>query len=209
MNKIKAVLFDMDGVLIDAKEWHYEALNRALSLFGFEISKYEHIKSYDGLPTKKKLEMLTIERGLPIELHAFINDLKQQYTIDEVYQKCKPTFIHEYALSRLKKEGYKLGVCSNSVRKTVEIMLDKAMIIHNFNALFSNQDVRNVKPDPEIYIKCMDMLNVKPSETLILEDNDYGIKAALASGANLMRIRNVYDVSYAKIMDSIAIAENQ
>ena len=88
-------------------------------------------------------------------------------------------------------------------------MLDKAMIIHNFNALFSNQDVRNVKPDPEIYIKCMDMLNVKPSETLILEDNDYGIKAALASGANLMRIRNVYDVSYAKIMDSIAIAENQ
>lgn len=56
--KIKAVLFDMDGVLIDAKEWHYEALNKALKLFGMEISRYDHLNTFDGLPTKVKLMML-------------------------------------------------------------------------------------------------------------------------------------------------------
>lgn len=53
MPKIKAILFDMDGVLVDAKDWHYEALNQALSLFGMEISRYDHLVTYDGLPTKK------------------------------------------------------------------------------------------------------------------------------------------------------------
>ena len=49
---IRGVVFDMDGVLIEAKDWHYEALNRALGLFGFGISRYEHLTTYDGLPTR-------------------------------------------------------------------------------------------------------------------------------------------------------------
>ena len=59
MKKIKAVLFDMDGVLIDAKDWHYEALNKALGLFGMEINRYDHLNTFDGLPTKVKLQMLS------------------------------------------------------------------------------------------------------------------------------------------------------
>jgi beta-phosphoglucomutase-like phosphatase (HAD superfamily) len=78
---VEAIVFDMDGVLIDAREWHYEALNRALGLFGFAISRSDHLSVYDGLPTKRKLQMLSIERGLPSALHEFLNDLKQQYTI--------------------------------------------------------------------------------------------------------------------------------
>ena len=58
MSRIKAILFDMDGVLIDAKEWHYEALNQALKLFGCEISRFDHVHTFDGLPTKDKLELL-------------------------------------------------------------------------------------------------------------------------------------------------------
>ncbi len=203
MSKIKAILFDMDGVLIDAKEWHYEALNNALSLFGMEISRYDHLVTYDGLPTRKKLEMLTLERGLPIELHEFINDIKQQYTLDVVHQKCKPLFAHEYALSRLKAEGYQLAVCSNSIRKTVELMLDKAMIINHFDLYLSNQDVVNSKPDPEIYITCMNRLGVKPDETLILEDNEHGIKAAKASGAHLLMVQSVQEVTYTRITERI------
>ena len=91
---VKAVVFDMDGVLIDAREWHYEALNRALGLLGYEISRYEHLSSYDGLPTKRKLQMLTVERGLPAELHGFLNSLKQQYTLETVATRCKPVFQH-------------------------------------------------------------------------------------------------------------------
>ncbi len=74
MSLIKAVLFDMDGVLIDAREWHYLALNRALQLFGKEISREDHLANFDGLPTRKKLERLSVDRGLPTELHEFIND---------------------------------------------------------------------------------------------------------------------------------------
>lgn len=84
MTKIKAIIFDMDGVLIEAKDWHYEALNRALKLFGMEITRYEHLTTFDGLPTKDKLKMLSLERGLPKSLHSFINELKQQYTMEIV-----------------------------------------------------------------------------------------------------------------------------
>jgi beta-phosphoglucomutase len=84
---IEAVVFDMDGVLIDAKDWHYEALNDALGLFGYNISRADHLSTFDGLPTRRKLEMLTQERGLPKGLHGFINDLKQQYTVDQVFLK--------------------------------------------------------------------------------------------------------------------------
>ena len=54
---IKAILFDMDGVLIDAKEWHYEAFNKAINLFGLQISRYDHLRTFDGLPTKEKLKI--------------------------------------------------------------------------------------------------------------------------------------------------------
>ena len=193
----------MDGVLVDAKDWHYEALNKALCLFGMEISRYDHLVTYDGLPTSKKLEMLTLERGLPVELHQFINQIKQQYTLDEVHQKCRPVFVHEYVLARLKANGLRLAVCSNSIRKTVDIMLEKAMIIQNFDLVLSNQDVKRPKPDPEIYLTCMKKLGVEPRETLILEDNEHGIKAAVASGAHLLPIQTIYDVTYSRITERI------
>jgi HAD superfamily hydrolase (TIGR01509 family) len=209
MNRIRAVLFDMDGVLIDAKDWHYEALNKALGLFGMEISRYDHLVTYDGLPTRRKLEMLSLERGLPAELHAFINDMKQRYTLDFVHQKCKPTFGHEFALSRLKADGLLLGVCSNSIRNTVQLMLEKAMIIQYFDALMSNQDVDVGKPDPEMYRKCMERLGVAPQETLILEDNEHGIRAARASGAHLLEIEQPADVTYERIREAIAAAQGE
>ena len=81
MNKIKAILFDMDGVLIDAKDWHYEALNEALSLFGCEISLYDHLVTFDGLPTRDKLNMLSDLGKLPKDLHPIINTMKQKHTM--------------------------------------------------------------------------------------------------------------------------------
>ena len=209
MSKIKAVIFDMDGVLIEAKDWHYEALNRALNLFGMEISRYDHLITYDGLPTKKKLEMLSNERGLPRELHKFINDMKQQYTMEIVYANCKPTFQHEYALSKLKNSGYKMAVCSNSVRNTIEIMMDKASLAQYFEFYVSNQDVKNSKPDPEMYNKAINQLGLLPQECMIIEDNENGIRAAKASGAFVMEVDEVSDVNYQNIEKQIKMFEEQ
>lgn len=209
MSNIKAILFDMDGVLIDAKDWHYEALNQALSLFGMEISRYEHLVTYDGLPTKKKLEMLTLERGLPRALHNFINDMKQEFTFQLGYAKCKPTFNHQYALSNLKAKGYKMAVCSNSIRKTMDILFERAAITDYFDFYISNEDVKEAKPNPEMYLTAINRLGFKPEECLILEDNENGIKAATASGAHLFVVSDVNDVNLENITNRIAEIEGQ
>lgn len=203
MPKIKAVIFDMDGVLIDAKEWHYEALNRALALFGFSISRYDHLVTFDGLPTSRKLEMLSVERGLPRSLHPFINEMKQHYTLEYVYTKCKPKFVHQYALSRLKSEGYHLALASNSIRNTVDMMMEKSDLDQYLDFSLSNQDVTKSKPDPEIYNVAIRRLGLQPDECLIAEDNQNGVKAALASGAHLFKVDTVNDVTYNKIISRI------
>ena len=200
---IKAILFDMDGVLIDAKEWHYEALNRALALFGMPISRFDHITSFDGLPTSKKLEFLSLERRLPTELHQFINDLKQKYTMEIVHTRCKPFFAHEYALARLQVLGYKMAVCSNSVRNSVITMMDYAGLTEYIDLMISNQDVSSGKPDPEMYLKAMVHFNLQPEECLIIEDNDNGIKAAKASGGHLQVVRHVAEVNLENILNRI------
>lgn len=201
--KIKAVIFDMDGVLIEAKDWHYEALNRALKLFGYEINRFEHLTSYDGLPTSMKLKKLTLEKGLPVQLHSFINEMKQQYTVSMIQNLCRPRFNHEYALSKLKSEGYKLAVGSNSIRMTIEIMMNYAKLTDYFNFMLSNQDVKNPKPDPEIYLTAISKMDLKAENCLIIEDNENGIKAATASGAHLLVVKTVDDVNYDNIKNRI------
>jgi HAD superfamily hydrolase (TIGR01509 family) len=205
--KIKAVIFDMDGVLIDAKDWHYEALNRALSLFGMEISRYDHLMTYDGLPTRKKLEMLTLERGLPIALHGFLNDLKQEYTMEITASRCRPTFCHQYALSKLRQAGYRIAVCSNSVRASVELMLKKSALADYLEFFLSNQDVVNGKPNPEIYEKAIRLLDLKSHECLIVEDNPNGIAAARATGAHVLEVVSVDEVNWKNIQSAIQRCE--
>jgi len=199
MSSFKAVVFDMDGVLIDAKEWHYEALNRALNLFGYMISRMDHLTTFDGLPTKKKLEMLTLDRGLPRGLHPFLNDLKQIYTTEIIHLRCKPTFSHEYALSKLKGAGYKLAVASNSIRATVELMMEKSNLRPYLDVLISNQDVKNAKPDPEMYQSTAAKLGLKPADCLVVEDNPNGIRAAEAAGCPVMIVHSVNDVTLTNI----------
>jgi HAD superfamily hydrolase (TIGR01509 family) len=200
---IKAVLFDMDGVLIDAREWHYEALNLALRPFGLGIDRDAHLATFDGLPTRTKLEMLTKARGLPGKLHGFINSMKQKYTVDMVRQRCHPMFQHQYALSQLKDAGYKIAVCSNSVRQSLELMMARAGLDGFLDLMLSNEDVARPKPDPEMYLTAMDRLGLVPAECLIVEDNDHGVRAARASGAHVLVVSNPGDVTYERILGAV------
>lgn len=209
MSKIKAIIFDMDGVLIEAKEWHYEALNKALKLFGMEISRYEHLTTFDGLPTKEKLKILSINKGLSQNLHSFINELKQQYTMEMVYNYCKPKFHHEFALSKLKNEGYKLVLCSNSIRHTIEVMMQKAALETYLDFYLSNEDVSKPKPDSEIYTKAILKLGLKPEQCMVVEDNENGIKAAKASGARVMIVKETQEVNYENIKKHIEKFEGE
>ena len=209
MTKISCVLFDLDGVLVDATEWHYVALNRALALFGFDITRYEHLSDYNGLPTRKKLQMLSVEKGLPAALHGTLGRLKQVYTRDEILTKCRPVFEKEYMLSRLRHEGYRMAVCSNSIRGSLQLMIEQSGLTEYFQFLVSNEDVSRPKPDPEIYAAAMGRIGVAPAETLIVEDSPHGIEAARRSGAHLCQVAGFSDVDYFKIRSAIDRAERR
>ncbi|MES2677060.1 MAG: HAD-IA family hydrolase [Pseudomonadota bacterium] len=207
--KIKAVIFDMDGVLIDAKDWHYEALNRALDYFGYTpISRNDHLLTFDGLSTKKKLTMHFQTKDLTVEEHEQIDQKKQELTFDIVEQKCVAYPPHVEMLEKLKSQGYLLAVCSNSIRKTVEMMLSKASIIQYFDFYLSNQDVKNSKPDPEMYNTAISRMNLNPSEALICEDNVRGIESALKSNAFVLEVGTIVDVNYKNVSDAIVKIES-
>ncbi len=200
---ITAVVFDMDGVLIDAREWHYEALNTALNHFGYSISRTDHIARFDGLPTREKLTCLTTERGLPHGLHGLINDIKQAATVDLVYRECKPRFEHEYLLRELRSSGIKLGLASNSIRASIDLMLSRANIADYFDVILSNEDVRHAKPAPDIYIEALRLLGSRAEETLVVEDNDHGVAAARAAGCHVLQVAEISEVTYRHLMAKI------
>lgn len=201
---IAAVLFDMDGVLVDARDWHFEALNKALALFGMAIPRERHLETFDGLPTRRKLELLSATRGLPRELHGLVNALKQRHTVDAIHAGARPQFRHQFALARLKAEGLKLAVCSNATRASVTLMMEKTGLARFLDLMLSNEDVAKPKPDPEIYLAAMARLGMAAAQCLILEDNPYGLEAARASGAHVLEIGTPEDVSYARIRAAIA-----
>lgn len=210
MAKIKAVIFDMDGVLVDAREWHYESLNRALGHFGYTISRSDHLLTFDGLPTKKKLKMLSAQSDLPEGLHGLLSALKQKFTMQIIYQSCAPCFAHQYALSELKRAGMKLAVASNSIRATVQAMMSQTQLDQYLEFQLSNEDVLNGKPSPDIYLKAIDKLALEPDECLIVEDNPHGIAAAKGSGAYVLEVAGPEQVTLNNILSKIdEVEENR
>lgn len=203
MNRIKAVIFDLDGVLVEAKDWHYEALNIALSLFGCDFTYEEHLEKYDGLPTWEKLRMLNSEKGFPLELSDIVHKLKQIYTQEFFAMRCFPSHSQEYLFRKLRKCDIKISVATNSIRQTLDTAINNLQIGEFIEFSLSNEDIENSKPDPEIYLKLFKMLKLEPTECLIVEDNINGIRAALASGAHLLKVKGVEEVNHANIFKKI------
>lgn len=204
MSRIQAILFDMDGVLIDAASWHYDALNAALQPFGLSIGLDEHLTTFNGLSTRQKLEVLSVSRGLPRKLHEFVNKQKQKHTQALIAARCRPVFHHRYMLSRLRREGYVLAVCSNAVRETVDAMIGEARINEFFAFTLSNEDVKKPKPAPDIYLEAMARLGRQPQECLVIEDNSHGIAAARAAGARVVEVSDPDDVTYDRVAEALA-----
>ena len=207
---IKLVIFDLDGVLVDARELHYNALNKALSSIDkkYVIQRDEHLSTYDGLTTTKKLSMLSKYKGLSEDLHGTIHEMKQDMTlkiidgfsIDERIQSI---------LRSLKSEGYTIACATNSIRKTAKLQLIRRGFFEYIDFMYSNQDVKNPKPNSEIYLKCMIKAGVNPNETVIVEDSHIGRKGALSSGAYLCAVEDCSDVSYDKVKRSIHLANEK
>ena len=194
---IQLIIFDLDGVLVEAKQIHYDALNKALGK-EYAIEWNDHLSIYDGLKTNQKLEILTERKGLPVKEHANVWNKKQQLTL-QALSNLKPNLTIKEAISKLSQEGYKIACCSNSIRKSVLTMLSKLDLIEHMDLILSNEDVKNSKPHPEIYWKAISMMGCLPEETLIVEDSPYGLLAASRSKSNVMRVGSPKDVTYFNI----------
>jgi HAD superfamily hydrolase (TIGR01509 family) len=143
--------------------------------------------------------MLTLEKGLPAALHKVVTQLKQLYTREEILGKCWPSFDKEYMISRLKREGLRLGVCSNATRESVDLMLRRSAILDYFDVVLGNEDVARPKPDPAIYLEAMTRLGLAAKETLIVEDAGPGIEAARGSGAHIAVVGGFAEVDYWRV----------
>jgi beta-phosphoglucomutase len=103
--------------------------------------------------------------------------------------------------------GYKIAACSNSIRKTMEILFERAALSQYIDFYLSNEDVSKAKPDPEMYVVAIKRPGLAPTECLILEDNDNGIRAAKASGAHILVAQDVHEVNLENILQRIAQIE--
>ena len=185
------IIFDLDGVLIDSKEVHFKALNMSLSDIDpqFVISEEEHLKIYDGLPTRKKLTLLGELKGLPGEYSEKIWKRKQEATVELLSEINENEFLVEN-FKKLKKKNILLACASNSISTTVDIILKQLGIYKYFDLILSNESVEFPKPHPEMYWKAMLELKVYPEKTVIVEDSPIGRIAAKTSGANTMFVQN-------------------
>lgn len=199
--KYKAILFDLDGVLVDMPDGHYEALNRALSVFGAKIEQDEHYSFFNGLPTKKKLEELERQKRIPGGLGEFINNLKQKHTKEVIQERCKPDYSKLILMRHLKDRGYLIACCSNSLKETLHLMLKSAGLYDYFDLIIGNDEIKNPKPDPEIYLTAFDRLGIEPREAIIVEDSIPGIASAEASGATVYKVKNPEDVNLSLFQD--------
>ena len=201
---IKLIIFDLDGVLVDSRELHYIALNKALSEIGdqYTISKEEHLCKYDALTTTQKLKKLSAEKNLPEKYHNRIWKLKQQKTLQEIdnYQR-------DYRIidifKKLKSQNYKIACATNSIRETSKLMLIRKGFFDYIDFLYSNEDVNNPKPNAEIYMRCMIKVGANPDETVIIEDSHIGRKGAIRSGAHLCAVKDSNDLTFDKINSTI------
>lgn len=205
-SKIKLIIFDLDGVLVETKNIHFDSLNGALEE-KYRISWPDHISIYDGLKTEQKLEMLTKRHGLPSDDYHKIWRKKQEITLRKLKDiKQSPGLIS--CMEKLVDSGFRIAVCSNSIRKTVLTVLSKLGIMEFMDLVVSNEDVKNSKPHPEMYWKAISMMSVLPEETLIIEDSPYGLLAASRSKAYVLRVKNPDDVNLKNIEMKIEEIKN-
>ena len=197
MINIKSILFDLDGVLVDACEWHYLSFNKALKKkSNIEIGRQEHKKMFNGIPTKKKIEILVKQNRVKEEDCDSIWRLKQKLTEEIIISNCIVDKNKIDLLHRLKEKNILVGCVTNSIKKTAELMLKSSNIFCFMDTIITNQCVSNPKPSPEGYFMAMKTLNVSPDEVIIVEDSPKGIQAAKKTACKkVLQVKNAQEVT--------------
>lgn len=192
--KFDAVLFDMDWVLIDSFGWHFNALRQALQDFGFTLN-VDEFKELEWIPTIDKIKHLSAKKDISEDIFDKINNKKQEYTKININEWCKEDHEKILIFQNLKNLGLKIACCSSSKRWSVENILTKLWIIDYFDLIISSDDIKVQKPNPDIYLKAMEILWVENKKCIIVEDSDVWIQAAKAAWWFLVKVINSTEVT--------------
>lgn len=200
----KLIIFDLDGVLLDSRDLHFESLNMALELISpsHVISRPEHLKLFDGLNTRRKLEILSEKYNLDPSLHNQIWNLKQGFT-SSLLDNLNSDIELQKMFMLIREHNIAIAVASNSIGETVRKVLAKLGIESLVDFVVANEDVKFSKPFPEAYWKCMIEFGALPSNTVIFEDSEIGRRGALSSGAFLHTLRNRQDLTLGRVEKAI------
>jgi HAD superfamily hydrolase (TIGR01509 family) len=194
----KLIIFDLDGTLCDCRELHYIALNNALISNGQEpIDRQLHLLKFDGLNTNAKLDLLGIVNP---ELRREIFDDKQLQTILEARNIKKDNDLW-LILRYLSGIGFTMCVASNSIKETVQVILQQLGVIEWFDFYLSNEDVPEPKPSKMIYDMAMTIARTNQDNTMIIEDSEIGIRGAEDSGCKVMVVKDRHQLTYKNILE--------
>ena len=178
---IKAVIFDMDGLMFDTEKLWEDAFSVVGKKMGYELSNEFHMKTIGT--TEKKIALIFKEKfGADFPFDKFLLNCRKY--MDEIIGngglKIKKGLLE--LLDYLKKNNYLIAIASSSRLARIKWYLKCANIDENiFDAIVSGEDIINGKPNPDIFLKACELLNVKPEEAIVLEDSNNGIKAAFSA----------------------------
>ena len=201
---IKAILYDLDGVLVEAVEIHFDAFNMALMEVAGASIVPEEEEDFNGLPTKQKLEKLQSLGRIKETDKQVIWEKKQERTIDAIKKNLSydadKTDLHTFTRGL----GIRSACITNSITDTAKLMLECSGQWPHMEFLISNQMVKHPKPHGEGYIRAMVRMGLQPDDVLIVEDSDRGMEAAKSTSAYIWHVKDAHDVTLSGFKQAIA-----
>lgn len=182
MNNIKGLIFDLDGVLLSTDKFHYLAWKKLADRMGIEFTE----KDNERLRGVSRMESLEIVLSLKPSVKLSEEEkLAVATEKNECYREYLMTLTPDYVsdevratLASLRKKGYRLAVGSSS--KNTRFILEKTQLTDSFDAIADGNDIKNSKPDPEVFLKAAELIAVAPEHCAVIEDAEAGLEAARA-----------------------------
>lgn len=187
MNSIKLIIFDLDGTIIDSANANYKSYHDALKEIGVDLTReFFDIHSFNGKHYKDFLPKLI--PNPTNEIIEMVHDRKQ-----EIYKNNLSNInVHPYIRSVItnNRKKTKIALATTAAKIAVKNVLKAIDMENMFDLVITGDDVKNRKPNPEVFLKCMEYFNISAEETLIFEDSDIGIEAAKQTGAWILKVEN-------------------
>jgi len=184
---IKAVIFDMDGVLIDSEPLWRRAMIKGFGENGIVITEAQ-CRQTTGQRLNEVVQLWVHKQQMPAEMTAKIEQDIVRDLIELIDQEGKSMSGANKAIETCENCNLKIGLATSSSVLILEAVLNKLQISHHFDAVLSAQNLKHAKPHPEVFINCAELLGVKPQECLVIEDSVNGIVAAKAAQMQVIAV---------------------